>query len=127
MEDTVLTPQRNNRLECDSEHSGSSSEARSEVDLLGSDAKEDEKKEEENHNDHAKDNEDHDKNEKLVTGTDPEPNQILQPKNIEVECANMEAATESKIHLEGAEKLFFLFRFTTKIFGQKKGEGKEKL
>ena len=44
MEDTVLTQQRNNLLECDSEHSGSSSEARSEVDLLGSDAKEDEKK-----------------------------------------------------------------------------------
>ena len=77
MEDTVLTQHRNNRLECDSEHSGSSSEARSEVDLLGSDAKEDEKKEEENHNDHVKDNEDQDKNEKLVTGTDHEPNQTL--------------------------------------------------
>ena len=34
MEDTVLTPQRNNRIECDSEHSRSCSEARSEVDLL---------------------------------------------------------------------------------------------
>ena len=33
MEDTVLTPQRNNQIECDSEHSRSCSEARSEVDL----------------------------------------------------------------------------------------------
>ena len=64
-------------------------------------------KEDENHNDHVKDNEDHDKNEKVVTTTDHEPNQTLQPKNIEVECANMEAATESEIHLEGAEQLFF--------------------
>ena len=54
-----------------------------------------------------KDKEDHDENEKLVTGTDPEPNQTLQPKNVEVECANMEAAAESEIHLEGAEKLLF--------------------
>ena len=106
MEDTVLTPQRNNRIECDSKHSRSCSEARLEVDLLGSDAKE-EGKEEENRNDHVKDKEDHDENEKLVTGTDPEPNQTLQRKNVEVECANMEAATESEIHLEGAEKLLF--------------------
>ena len=34
-----------------------------------------------NHNDHVKDNEDHDKHEKLVTGTDHEPNQTLQLKN----------------------------------------------
>ena len=34
MEDTVPTPQRNKRLECDSEHSRSSSEGCSEVDLL---------------------------------------------------------------------------------------------
>ena len=34
MEDTVLTPQRKNRIECDSEHSRSCSEARSEVDLF---------------------------------------------------------------------------------------------
>ena len=54
-----------------------------------------------------KDKEHHDGNEKLVTGTDPEPNKTLQPKNVEVECANMEAATESEIHLEGAEKLLF--------------------
>ena len=66
MEDTVLTPQRNNRIECDSEHSRSCSEACSEVDLLGSDAKEGGKKEEENRNDHVKDKEDHDENEKLV-------------------------------------------------------------
>ena len=106
-EDTVLTPQRNNQIECDSEHSRSCScsEAHSEVDLLESDAKEEGKKEEENRNDHVKDKEDKDENEKLVTGTDPEPNQTLQPKNVVVECANMEAATESEIHLEGAEKL----------------------
>ena len=84
-------------------------------------------KEEENHNDHVKNNGDHNKNEKLVTGTDHEPKQTLQSKNIEVECANMEAATESEIHLEGAKKLVSFFRFTTKIFGQKKGEGKEKI
>ena len=42
IEEAVLTPQRKN-LESDSEHSGSSSEARSEVDLLGLDSKEDEK------------------------------------------------------------------------------------
>ena len=107
MEDTVLTSQRNNRIECDSEHSRSCSEARSEVDLLRSDAKEEGKKEEENRNDHMKDKEHHDENEKLVTGTDPEPNQTLQPKNVEVEYANMKAATESEIHLEGAEKLLF--------------------
>ena len=109
MEDTVLTPQRNNRIECDSEHSRSCScsEARSEVDLLGSDAKEEGKKEEENRNDHVKDKEDHDENEKLVTGTDPEPNQTLQPRKVDLGCANMEAATESEIHLEGAEKLLF--------------------
>ena len=77
MEDTVLTPQRNNRIECDSEHSRSCSEARSEVDLLRSDAKEEGKKEDENRNDHVKDKEDHDENKKLVTGTDPEPNQTL--------------------------------------------------
>ena len=105
IEDIVLTPQRNN-LESDSEHSGASSEACLEVDLLGLDVKEDEK-EEENHNDHVKDNEDHDKNEKLVTNTDHEPNQTLQPKNIEAECANMEAAAKNEIHLEGAERLLF--------------------
>ena len=44
MEDTVLTPQRNNRIECDSKRSRSCSEAHSEVDLLGSDAKEEGKK-----------------------------------------------------------------------------------
>ena len=43
------------------------------------------KKEEENHNDHVKDNGDHNKNEKLVTGTDHEPKQTLQSKNVEVE------------------------------------------
>ena len=54
-----------------------------------------------------KNNEDHNKNEKLVTGTDHEPNQTQQPKNVEVECANMDAATEREIHLKGAEKLLF--------------------
>ena len=44
MADTVLTPQRNNRIECDSEHSRSCSEARSVVDLLRLDAKEEGKK-----------------------------------------------------------------------------------
>ena len=102
-EDTVLTPQRNN---LESEHSGSNSEARSDCDLLESDAKEHEKKKK-NHNDHVKGNEDHDKNEKLVTDTDHAPNQTLQPKDIEVKCANMEAATENEIQLEGAEKLLF--------------------
>ena len=43
IEDIVLTSQRNS-LESDSEHSGSSSEARSELYLLGSDANEDENK-----------------------------------------------------------------------------------
>ena len=41
IEDTVLTPQRSN---LESEHSRSNSEARSEVDLWGSVAEEDEKK-----------------------------------------------------------------------------------
>ena len=54
-----------------------------------------------------KDNEDYDKNEKVVTDTEPSENQTLQPKNIEVKCANMEAATEGEIHLERAEKLLF--------------------
>ena len=44
MEDTVLTPQRNNLIECDSGHSRSCSEARSKVELLRSDAKEEGKK-----------------------------------------------------------------------------------
>ena len=113
MEDTVLTPQRNNQIECDSEHSRSCScsEARSEVDLLGSDAKEEAKKEEENCNDQVRDKEDHDENEKLVTGTDPEPNQTLQPKNVEVECANMEAATEAKSTWRELKSCFFQIHY----------------
>ena len=54
-----------------------------------------------------KDNEDQDKNEKLVvTGTDHESNQTLQPRNIEVECANIEAATENEIHLGELKSCF---------------------
>ena len=71
-----------------------------------------------------KDKEDHDENEKFVTGTYPEPNQTLQPKNVEVECANMEAATESEIHLEGAEKLLFSDSLL-KYLNKRKEKGKK--
>ena len=71
-----------------------------------------------------KDKEDHDENKKFVTGTYPEPNQTLQPKNVKVECANMEAATESKIHREGAEKLLFSDSLL-KYLNKRKEKGKK--